>query len=142
MRAYSVFDNQGYLVQPTFVTKVVDRDGNILEEMNPERKKVIDESTAYIMTSLMEGVVKFGTAQRIRAGLGGHGDGVLVPVAHGLLALGEPAQAGIEPGVGVCDHLFLQPRSRQIGAVGSDADHSQSPSMIMVGRNPPATGAG
>ncbi len=67
VRAYSVFDNQGYLVQPTFVTKVVDRDGNILEEMNPERKKVIDESTAYIMTSLMEGVVKFGTAQRIRA---------------------------------------------------------------------------
>jgi hypothetical protein len=83
-----------------------------------------------------------GTAQGIRAGLGGHGDGVLVPVAHGLLALGEPAQAGIEPGVGVRDHLLLQSRARQIGAVGCDADHSQSPSMVMVGRNPPATGAG
>lgn len=67
VRAYSVFANQGYMVEPTFVTKIVDRNGNILEEMNPVRQKVIEESTAYIMTSLLEGVVKFGTAQRIRA---------------------------------------------------------------------------
>ena len=67
VQAYSVFTNQGYLVQPAFITKIEDRFGNILEEMNPVRKKVIEESTAYIMTSLLEGVVKFGTAQRIRA---------------------------------------------------------------------------
>lgn len=67
VRAYSVFANQGYLVEPAFVTKIEDRNGNILEEMSPTRKKVIEESTAYIMTSLLEGVVKFGTGQRIRA---------------------------------------------------------------------------
>jgi penicillin-binding protein 1A len=67
VRAYSIFANQGYLVQPAFITKIEDRNGKILEEMNPVRKKVIEESTAYIMTSLLEGVVKFGTAQRIRA---------------------------------------------------------------------------
>jgi penicillin-binding protein 1A len=67
VRAYSVFANQGHLVSSTFVTKIVDRDGNILEEASPARQKVIEESTAYIMTSMMEGVIKFGTGQRIRA---------------------------------------------------------------------------
>jgi penicillin-binding protein 1A len=67
VRAYSVFANHGYLVEPTFITRIEDRDGNILEEMNPNRRKVIEESTAYIVTSLMEGVVKFGTGQRVRA---------------------------------------------------------------------------
>jgi penicillin-binding protein 1A len=66
LRAYSVFANQGYLVEPVFILKVVDRNGNVLEEMAPERKKVIEKSTAYIMTSLLEGVVKYGTAWRIK----------------------------------------------------------------------------
>ena len=35
--------------------------------MNPVRQKMIDASTAYIMTSLLEGVVKSGTGQRVRA---------------------------------------------------------------------------
>jgi penicillin-binding protein 1A len=67
VKAYSVFANQGYMVEPAFITKIEDREGNILEEMNPTRQKVIDENTAYIMTSLLEGVVKFGTGQRLRA---------------------------------------------------------------------------
>ena len=67
LRAYSVFANQGYLVEPVFVLKVTDRHGNVLEEMANERKKVIEKSTAYIMTSLLEGVVKHGTGRRVRA---------------------------------------------------------------------------
>jgi penicillin-binding protein 1A len=67
VQAYSVFANQGYLVQPAFITKIEDRFGNILEEMDPVRKKAIDSNTAYLMTSLLEGVVKFGTAHRVRA---------------------------------------------------------------------------
>jgi penicillin-binding protein 1A len=67
LRAYSVFANQGYLVEPVFILKVVDRNGKVLEEMAPERKKVIEKSTAYIMTSLLEGVVKFGTGWRVKA---------------------------------------------------------------------------
>jgi penicillin-binding protein 1A len=66
LRAYSVFANQGYLVEPVFILKVTDRHGNVLEEMAPERKKVIEKSTAYIMTSLLEGVVKHGTGWRVR----------------------------------------------------------------------------
>ncbi|RLC30330.1 MAG: penicillin-binding protein, partial [Deltaproteobacteria bacterium] len=66
-RAYSVFANQGYLVDSVFITRIVDRDGNVLEEAHPVKKKVIDKSTAYIMTNLLEGVVKRGTGHRVRA---------------------------------------------------------------------------
>jgi penicillin-binding protein 1A len=66
-RAYSVFANQGFLVEPVFVLKIVDRDGKVLEEAVSERRKVIEKDTAFIMTSLMESVVQHGTGQRIKA---------------------------------------------------------------------------
>ncbi|MFO7964400.1 MAG: penicillin-binding protein 1A [Desulfobacterales bacterium] len=67
VQAYSVFANQGYRIEPAFVTKVVDRDGNVLEENMPKKERVIESSTAYIMTSLMESVVNHGTGRRVRA---------------------------------------------------------------------------
>jgi penicillin-binding protein 1A len=67
LKAYSVFTNHGYLVDPVFILKVEDRNGNVLEEMAPERKKVMEKSTAFIMTSLLEGVVKSGTGWRAKA---------------------------------------------------------------------------
>ncbi|HSQ83899.1 MAG TPA: penicillin-binding transpeptidase domain-containing protein, partial [Desulfobacterales bacterium] len=67
VNAYSVFNNLGYLVEPVFITKILDRDGHVIEESNPVRKKVIEQNTAYIMTSLLEGVVKYGTGHRVRA---------------------------------------------------------------------------
>jgi len=65
--AYSVFNNLGYLLSPVFITKIVDRDGNVIEESNPVREKVIEKNTAYITTNLLEGVVKHGTGHRVRA---------------------------------------------------------------------------
>jgi penicillin-binding protein 1A len=65
--AYSVFNNLGYLIKPVFITKIEDRDGNVIEESSPLREKVIEKNTAYIMTSLLEGVVKYGTGHRIKA---------------------------------------------------------------------------
>ncbi len=67
VNAYSVFSNLGYYIEPVFITKILDRDGNELETARLVRKKVIDMTTAYIMTSLMESVVKYGTATRIQA---------------------------------------------------------------------------
>ncbi len=67
VKAYSVFANQGVLIEPVFITKILDRDGNIMEEAVPQKKQVIEKSTAYIMTSLLESVVKDGTGQRVRA---------------------------------------------------------------------------
>jgi penicillin-binding protein 1A len=67
VKAYSVFNNLGYLVHPMFITRIEDRDGHTIEENNTVREKVIEQSTAYIMTSLLEGVVKHGTGHRVRA---------------------------------------------------------------------------
>ncbi|MCK5419851.1 MAG: penicillin-binding protein, partial [Desulfobacterales bacterium] len=66
-KAYSVFANHGYMVEPVFITKIVDREGNVLEEMAPERIKVIEKTTAYLITHLLEGVVKHGTGWRVKA---------------------------------------------------------------------------
>lgn len=67
VKAYSVFDNAGYLIEPVFIIKIIDRDGNVLEEATPTHKKIIEKSTAYIITSMLEGVVQKGTGQRVRA---------------------------------------------------------------------------
>lgn len=67
VRAYSVFNNRGYLIEPTFIFKITDRDGKVLEESAIKKEKVLEESTAYVMTSLLEGVVKRGTGYRVRA---------------------------------------------------------------------------
>ena len=66
-RAYSVFANQGFLVEPVFVLKIVDRDGQVLEEAGTGGRQVIEKDTAYIMTSLLESVVQHGTGQRVKA---------------------------------------------------------------------------
>jgi penicillin-binding protein 1A len=65
--AYSVFANEGYLVEPIFITRIEDRDGNVIEENVPRMEKVLEKSTAYIITSMLESVVKNGTGHRVRA---------------------------------------------------------------------------
>lgn len=67
VNAYSVFNNYGYMVEPCFVTRVLDREGNLLEEFVPHKEQVIEKSTAFIMTSMLEGVVQNGTGWRAKA---------------------------------------------------------------------------
>ena len=64
---YSIFANLGYYIEPVFITKIVDREGNVIEINKIEKKQVIEANTAYIMTSLLESVVKEGTGLRARA---------------------------------------------------------------------------
>ncbi len=66
VNAYSVFPNLGYRIDPVFITRIEDRNGNVLEESKLQRKKVIDMSTAYIMTNLLESVVESGTGWRVK----------------------------------------------------------------------------
>ena len=66
VRAYSVFDNAGDLIQPVFITKISAQNGSVLEESFPEKAQVIEKSTAFIMTSLLESVVKNGTGRKAR----------------------------------------------------------------------------
>jgi penicillin-binding protein 1A len=67
VNAYAVFSNLGYFIEPVFITKIFDRHGNLLETSGLVRKKVIDMSTAYIMTHILESVVTSGTGKRVRA---------------------------------------------------------------------------
>lgn len=60
--AYSAFPNQGVRMRPYAILKVADREGNLLEENRPEPKDAIRSDTAFVMTSLLRGVVQRGTA--------------------------------------------------------------------------------
>jgi penicillin-binding protein 1A len=60
--AYSAFANQGIRMQPYFVTRVTDREGNVLEESFPKAASAIRADSAYIVTNLLRGVVQRGTA--------------------------------------------------------------------------------
>lgn len=62
-KAYSVFANEGKLIEPTAIIKVVDRNGNVLEDHSgkPESKQVVDENAVYRLTSILEEVISRGT---------------------------------------------------------------------------------
>ncbi len=60
--AYSVFPNQGVRMKPFDVLKVLDREGNLLEEHRAAAVDVIRADTAFVMTNLLRGVVLRGTA--------------------------------------------------------------------------------
>jgi penicillin-binding protein 1A len=64
--AYTVFPNQGVRMKPFDVLRVLDRDGNLLEENHAEPVDVIRADTAYVMTNLLRGVLVRGTAQRAK----------------------------------------------------------------------------
>lgn len=64
--AFSTFDNKGVYTEPIFVTRIEDRNGNVLAIIKPKKIEAINEETAYLMLSLMSGVVDYGTSGRIR----------------------------------------------------------------------------
>ncbi|MDD5362791.1 MAG: PBP1A family penicillin-binding protein [Ignavibacteria bacterium] len=64
--AFGTFANEGIWVEPIAITKIEDRNGNIIEQVVPETREVLSEETAFIMTDMMEGVVNEGTASSIR----------------------------------------------------------------------------
>jgi penicillin-binding protein 1A len=75
-RAYAVFANGGFLVQPYYIQKVVDDHGEPVAVAHPQRagedaSRVIDVRNAFIMDSMMQDVVTYGTAARA-ARLGRH----------------------------------------------------------------------
>ncbi|MBN1225843.1 MAG: PBP1A family penicillin-binding protein [Deltaproteobacteria bacterium] len=64
--AYSVFPNGGMLVKPIFIKKIIDRNGEIIEENIPVHSESISEDTAYIMVDLLSAVVSEGTGWRVK----------------------------------------------------------------------------
>ncbi len=65
--AFGVFAAQGFRAEPILITRIVDKDGNILEEVEPSAIEVISPQTAYIMTNLMQSVIQEGTGQKAKA---------------------------------------------------------------------------
>lgn len=61
--AYAAIANGGKYIEPVLYTKVTDSEGNvILDNTNRQSTQIFRESTAYLLTSVMEDVVKRGTA--------------------------------------------------------------------------------
>ena len=64
--AYGTFANKGVHVKPTAIVKILDRDGNVLEDASTLEKeetktRVMSEREAYEMTTMLEGVIDHGT---------------------------------------------------------------------------------
>lgn len=68
--AYSTYANHGIYSTPVFITRIEDKNGNIIKEFRSDKKEILSEKTAYIMTNMMESVVDFGTAKKLRNGYG------------------------------------------------------------------------
>ncbi|HSP33902.1 MAG TPA: transglycosylase domain-containing protein, partial [Thermoanaerobaculia bacterium] len=64
--AYTPFPNLGVRVEPYLLTEVRDRRGKTQFRANTEKKRVCGADVAYIMHSLMRGVVQRGTAARLK----------------------------------------------------------------------------
>jgi penicillin-binding protein 1A len=66
--AYSVFANGGYRVHPHLISRITDGKGKVLLDSPPrpydDSMRAIDERNAFVMTTLLQGVTRFGTAAR------------------------------------------------------------------------------
>jgi penicillin-binding protein 1A len=64
--AFNTFTNKGVYIEPIFVTRIEDRNGNVISTFLPDQNEAISDQTAYLMINLLEGVVDGGTAIRLR----------------------------------------------------------------------------
>ena len=68
--AYTAFANKGIRVEPLYVTRIEDANGNVIGTFNPQMHEIFSESTAYKMIYMMRAVVDGGTGGRIRGRYG------------------------------------------------------------------------
>ena len=64
--AMNTFANKGVYIKPIFITKIEDKNGNVIEYFNAEQLEAMDDVTAYKMIELMKGVVQSGTGVRLK----------------------------------------------------------------------------
>jgi penicillin-binding protein 1A len=65
--AYGVFANNGMRMDPIGIKYVTDRRGRLLESNEPRGTRVVDERTAFLLTTMLKDVVNYGTGWRARA---------------------------------------------------------------------------
>jgi penicillin-binding protein 1A len=69
---YSAFANGGFRIEPNYIARIVDDRGRTLEESQPTRagsgaERIIDPRNAFLMTSLMQDVIRYGTATKAKS---------------------------------------------------------------------------
>ena len=64
--AFSTFVNQGVHNDPIFVTRIEDRQGNLIASFIPQSQDAVSERTAYTMLTMLQNVVNAGTGSRLR----------------------------------------------------------------------------
>ena len=68
LQSYTMFPNKGYNTEPVFLTRIEDKNGNLLHEFPvAQSKQVIGEADAFTMVKMMQGVIAAGTARRLNS---------------------------------------------------------------------------
>ncbi|GHT39381.1 penicillin-binding protein 1A [Bacteroidia bacterium] len=73
--AYSAFDNGGIRIDPVYVTRIEDRNGNVLSQFAAQSHEIINERASYQMLSMLQSVMDGGTGSGMR-----NRQGVYVPM--------------------------------------------------------------
>jgi penicillin-binding protein 1A len=68
--AYDTYANKGIHVDPIYVTRIEDKNGNVISTFKAKQTEVLSENTAFRMIELMRGVVDMGTSSRLRYNYG------------------------------------------------------------------------
>ncbi len=63
--AYGTFANHGVYTKPMYVTRIEDKNGNLISTFVPKIEEVLTDEQAYLMLQLLQNVVKTGTARRM-----------------------------------------------------------------------------
>ncbi|GAB3828298.1 transglycosylase domain-containing protein [Pontibacter rugosus] len=65
--AYGTFPNHGFHTDPMFITRIEDRNGNLIHQFTPKQKKVLSEETAFLMMHMLKGGMEEpgGTSQAL-----------------------------------------------------------------------------
>lgn len=64
--AFSTYANKGVWTQPVYLTRIEDKNGNMIREVVPRKVEAMSEQTAYIMEKMLERVTTNGTAAKIK----------------------------------------------------------------------------
>lgn len=64
--AYTTFPNKGIRVEPLYVTRIEDNNGNVLATFMPKTHEVLSEQTSYKMIHMLRSVMDHGTGVRVR----------------------------------------------------------------------------
>jgi penicillin-binding protein 1A len=64
--AYGTYANKGVYTRPMYVTRIEDKNGNVISRFTPRIEEVLSEEQAYLMLDLLQGVILTGSGNRVR----------------------------------------------------------------------------